>query len=419
MIFRVFRLAIILTLELIMKKKWRIAIVIVVVIGLGYYWFSKTHQSSAAVQYKTTAAAKGTLITSVSGSGNVIVDQLATVDPTITGTVSDLRVNVGDSVKKGDTLFTIVNDDLSVSNDQSAASLQQAQNSVDTANLNVKQAKADYNAAENNTSSSTHDQRQVLKAKIDVAQQGVTAAEKSYSATLASYNNTLANGAERIVTAPINGTVSAINVKNGDDLSRLNSSSTNSAPIIIGDLSTLEAQVSVNEVDVPNVAIGQKVMMTFTAIDGLTVSGKVIKMDALGTLTQGVVTYNVTVSFDTLDPRIKPNMSVSAKIITKVDQDVITVPNSALKTQGNTTFVQVLNSGSQIPENRTIEMGAANNTDTEIVSGINEGDNVITQTIDPNAKVTTSTTTSGISALSGGGARGGFSGGAGGARNGG
>ena len=403
-----------------MKKKWRIAIIVVLVIGVGYYWYTKAHQGSTAVQYKTTVAAKGSLITSVSGSGNVIVDQLATVDPTITGTVSDLKVNVGDSVKKGDTLFTIVNDDLSVSNDQSSASLQQAQNSVDSANLAVKQAKADYNAAEDNTSSSTHDQRQVLKAKIDVASQGVVASQKSYAATLASYNNTLANGAKRIVTAPIDGTVSAINVKNGDDLGRLNSSSTSSAPIIIGDLSTLEAQVSVNEVDVPNVAIGQKVMMTFTAIDGLTVSGKVIKMDALGTLTQGVVTYNVTVSFDTLDPRVKPNMSVSAKIITQVKQDVITVPNSALKTQGNTTYVEVLNGTTQLPERRTIEIGAANNTDTEIVSGINDGDNVITQTIDPNAKTTASTTTSGISALSGGGGRGGFSGGGGGgARNGG
>ena len=403
-----------------MKKKWRIAIIVAIIIGVGYFWYSKSHQSSAAIQYKTTVAAKGSLITSVSGSGNVIVGQLATVDPTITGTVSDLAVNIGDSVKKGETLFTIVNNDLSVSNDQSAASLQQSQNSVDSANLNVKQAKADYDAAENSTSSSTHDQRQVLKAKIDVAQQGVVAAQKSYTATSASYNNTLANGAKRIVTSPIDGTVSAINVKNGDDLSRLNSSSTSSAPIIIGNLSTLEAQVSVNEVDIPNVAIGQKVMMTFTAIDGLTVSGKVIKMDALGTLSQGVVTYNVTVSFDTLDPRIKPNMSVSAKVITKVDQDVIIVPNSALKTQGNTTYVEVLNGSTQLPERRTIEMGAANNTDTEIVSGVSEGDNVITQTIDPNAKTTAATTTSGISALGGGGGgRGGFGGGGGGGRNGG
>ncbi len=400
------------------KHKKLIVIVALIVIGGGYYWYQKSHQVTAAIKYKTAVTAKGSLITSVSGSGNVVVDQLATVDPTITGTVSNLAVNVGDKVKKGATLFTIVNDVLSVSNDQSSASLQQSKNSVDSAELNIKQAKADYKASKSSSSTATSDQKKILNAKIDIAESGLVAAQKSYTATLASYNNTLSTGAKRAVTSPIDGTVSAINVKNGDDLSRLSSgSNASSAPMIIGDLTTLKAQVSVNEVDIPNVAIGQKVMMTFSAISGLTISGKIEKMDPLGTLAQGVVTYNVTVGFDALDPRIKPNMSVSAKIITQVKQDVITVPNGALKTQGNTTYVQVLNNGSQVPENRTIEIGSANNTDTEIVSGINVGDNVVTQIIDPNAKTTTATTTSGISALSG--ARGGFGGGGGGTRAGG
>ncbi|MEI8343787.1 MAG: efflux RND transporter periplasmic adaptor subunit [Candidatus Moraniibacteriota bacterium] len=373
------------------KHKTLIVIAMAVIIGGGYYWYQKTHQASLAIQYKTTVAEKGSITTSVSGSGNVVVDQLATVDPTITGTVSNLAVKVGDKVKKGATLFTIVNNDLSVSNDKSIASLQQSQNSIDSAELQIKQAKADYKAAKK-SNTSTSDQKKILNDKIDIAESGLAAAQKSYNATLADYNNTLANGGKRIVTAPIDGTVSAINVKNGDDLSRLNSSSSNSAPIIIGDLSTLKAQVSVNEVDVPNVSIGQKVMMTFSAIDSLTMSGKIEKMDALGTITQGVVTYNITIGFDSLDSRIKPQMSVSAKIITQVKQDVITVPNSALKTQGNKTYVEILANGSQAPQQRTIEIGVANNTETEIVSGVNVGDNVVTQTIDPNAKATTTTT---------------------------
>ena len=238
------------------KHKTLIVIATVILIGGGYYWYQKTHQASLAIQYKTTVAEKGSITTSVSGSGNVVVDQLATVDPTITGTVSNLAVKVGDKVKKGATLFTIVNNDLSVSNDKSIASLQQSKNSVDSAELQIKQAKADYKAAKK-SDTSTSDQKKILNEKIDIAESGLTAAQKSYNATLADYNNTLANGGKRTVTAPIDGTVSAINVKNGDDLSRLNSSSSNSAPIIIGDLATLKAQVSVNEVDVPNVSIGQ------------------------------------------------------------------------------------------------------------------------------------------------------------------
>jgi RND family efflux transporter MFP subunit len=378
-----------------MKKKKMILVGAgILVLIVGYYWYNKSNSSSGAIQYKTTAAEKGNLIVSVSGSGNVVVDQLATVDPTITGTVSSLAVNVGDNVKKGAILFTIVNDDLSVSNDQSAASLQQAQNAIDSANLQVKQAKADYRAAKKSGSGATSDQKKIFKEKIDIAESGVIASQKSYAATRASYANQLGKGAKRTVLSPIDGTVSAINIKNGDDLSRLSSNSNSSAPIIIGDLKTLKAQVAVNEVDIANVSIGQKAMMTYSAIDGLTVAGKVEKIDALGTLSQGVVTYNVTIGLDSIDPRIKPQMSVSAKIITQVKQDVITVSNSALKTQGNTTYLEVLNNGAQAPERRTIEIGVANNTDTEIVSGVNAGDNVVVQTIDPNAKATTTTTTS-------------------------
>jgi macrolide-specific efflux system membrane fusion protein len=320
----------------------------------------------------------------------VTVDQLASIDPTISGTVAGLAVNVGDSVKKGQLLFTIINNDLSVSSAKSVASLQQSKNSLDSAELQVLQAKADYRAAKK-SSTSTSDQRKILKEKIDIAEAGVIAAQKSYAATQADYSNQQSVAGERKVVAPIDGTVSAINVKNGDDLGKKSTASSGgyNAPIIIGDLATLKAEVQVNEVDIPNVAIGHKVMMTYGAIDGLTVSGKVEKMDALGTITQGVVNYNVTVGFDTLDSRIKPGMSVSAKIITGIKQNVIAVPNSALKTQGNTTYVEVLNNGAQTPEKRTIEIGVANNTETEIVSGINVGDNVVIQTIDPNAKATT------------------------------
>ncbi len=369
-------------------KKWKIFAIVALLGVVIYYWYSQKNDIAKAIQYKTTVAEKSSLTTSVSASGNVVVDQLATVDPTITGTVADLAVNVGENVKRGARLFTIINDDLSVSNNKSVASLQQAENSVASAKLQVKQAKEDYDQAKDNDQSSS-DQRRILKDKIAIAERGVLAAEKNYAASLADYKNQLSDGAKRTVTAPIDGTVSAINIKNGDDLSRLaSSSSSNSAPIIIGDLKTLKAQVAVNEVDISDVEIGQKVMLTFSAIDGLSLTGKVEKMDALGTLSQGVVTYNVTVGFDEIDSRIKPQMSVSAKIITEVKQNIVVVPNGALKTQGNAIYIEVLNIQKQ-PEKRTIEIGAANNTETEIVSGIDIGDAVITQTIDPNIKTTT------------------------------
>jgi macrolide-specific efflux system membrane fusion protein len=180
-------------------------------------------------------------------------------------------------------------------------------------------------------------------------------------------------------------------------------------PIIIGDLNTLKAVVTVNEVDVPNVSIGQKATLTFDAIPGFTTTGKVEKMDSIGTVAQGVVTYNVTIGFGSIDSRIKPQMSVTAAIITDVKQNVLIVPNSAIKSQGGNSYVQVLNSGNT-PKQVNVEVGAANNTESEIVSGVGAGDKVVTQTINPSATSTTTATSSNglrLPGLGGGGRPGG------------
>lgn len=375
------------------RKKYVWIAIAILVAGGSYWWYSRSKSTSSQVQYITSTAEKGTLTFSISASGNIIVDQSATVDPTITGTVTDLAVAVGDSVKKGQFLFNIINGDLTVSVAKSTASLEQSENSVESAKVSVKQAKADYDAAKKKEDATpgtyTDKQLKVLKAKIDTAEDGVTAAEKSLAATQADYNNTLSDAGKRKVTAPLDGTVNAVNIKNGDDLGRLSSSSTSEAPIVIGNLDTMKAQVQVNEVDVANVSIGQKAMLKFSAIDGLEVSGKAEKMDSLGTLNQGVVTYNVTIGFDSLDNRIKPEMSVSASIITDVKQNVLIVSASAVKSQGGSDYVEVLNSG-QTPVQKTVEVGISNGTDTEILSGISEGDKVVTQTINPNVTTTSS-----------------------------
>lgn len=385
-------------------KNKRVIIAVIIIIGGGYYWYRKAHPAVQPVQYVTAAAEKGTLTTAVSGSGNIIVDQSVNIDPTITGTVSNLSVNVGQAVKKGQILFTIVNDQLGVSAEQAQASFTQAQSSVESAQATLNQARATYN--NDKKSGASERQKTADKDKIEAAKISVKAAEQSLSASAASLQFQLQNAGKRSVLSPMNGTVNAVNIKNGDDLSKLSSGSSRQVPMIIGDLGTMKAQVQINEVDVPNVQLGQKVMMTFNSVAGLTVSGKIEKIDSLGTITQGVVNYSATVGFDALDPRVKPGMSVSASIITGVRQDVIIVPNSAVKTQGNGNYVEVMKNGA-VPQQVTVQIGAVNNTDTEIVSGLNVGDKVITRTINPNATTTGAANTQGGLRLPGvGGGRG-------------
>lgn len=366
------------------------AALLLLIIG-GYYWQSKNSQSAEEVQYKTATAEKGTLTLAVSGSGNIVVDQSANVDPTITGTVYGLAVSVGDQVKKGQLLFMIENDQLGIDAAKSYSSYLQSTASLETAKANKKDAKNNYDDASSSDKKS-------LKNKLEAAKISLEVAEKNVQTSWSTYQNSLVDAGKRKVVSPIDGTVNAINMKNGDDLGRLSSSSSSQAPIVLGDLNTLKVQIEVNEVDITNVSVGQKSTLTFDAVPDFTATGKVEKIDSLGTINSGVVTYNVTIGFDNLDPRLKSEMSALANIIINVKPDVLLVPNSAIKTQNSSSYVEVLSSGST-PVNTPVEIGEANDTSTEIISGLNVGDKVVTQTITAGASATAASAASRSSSL--------------------
>lgn len=177
--------------------------------------------------------------------------------------------------------------------------------------------------------------------------------------------------ADYVVRAPFAGIVAKVNVKKGDSVS----SATTLATLIT---KQKIAEISLNEVDVAKIKVGQKSTLTFDAIEGLSITGEVAEIDTLGTVSQGVVTYAVKIIFDTQDERVKSGMSVSATIITDVKQDVLLVPNAAVKSNGE-QYVEVLENN--VPRNQTVETGLSNDTMTEITSGLKEGDRVVTQTI--------------------------------------
>jgi RND family efflux transporter MFP subunit len=378
------------------KRKITAIIILIIILGGGYYWYQKAHTSSKTVQYKTAVAEKGTLTVSVSGSGNVVVDQSSNIDPTISGTVKNLSVSVGDKVKKGQVLFEIDNNDLSVN-------VSKARSSYLSSLAALENAKASKNDAHNTYDDATSKTALASKRRYDAAKISLEAAEENVKSASENYQNEQKNYSDRIVTSPIDGTVNEINIKNGDDLSKLSSGSSREIPIIIGDLGTMKAQVQLSEVDISSVEIGQETMLTFNAIDGFTATGKVEKMDSIGTLTSGVVTYNVIVNFDSLDSRIKPEMSVSASIITDSKQNAVIVPSGAVKLEGNGYYVDVMENG--VPVSKTVEIGLENTSKTEITSGIKEGDAVVTQTINSSSS---SSTSSSSSSSSNSGGRGGM-----------
>lgn len=195
------------------------------------------------------------------------------------------------------------------------------------------------------------------------------------------------------IVAPFNGIVSAVNVdvKVGDSIS---------SGVSLGTVITKQqvAEITLNEVDVSSVKAGQKATISFDAIDGLTLTGKVADVDTSGLTSQGVVSYGVKIIFDQQNEQVKPGMSLTADIITQAKQDVLLVPNSAIKQQNDSVYVQVVDknialanqtaasiSSSALSNNnlqqQTVEIGLSNDTMTEIVSGLQEGDYIVTQTI--------------------------------------
>lgn len=200
--------------------------------------------------------------------------------------------------------------------------------------------------------------------------------------------------AECAVRAPFDGIIAKINIQEHEDVS--------SGTAAITMLSSKKiAEISLNEMDVAQIKVGQKVTLALDAIPNLTLSGTVVEVDTLGTTSQGVVTYGVKIAFDAQDERIKPSMSVTTNIITNAKAETLLVPTSAIKTQGDITMIDVVaetapevqNMGSgpltttlkTAPERKTIEIGLANDEYTEVVSGLSEGDIIVTRTVKQSA----------------------------------
>jgi len=426
-----------------------IATVVVVAVAAYFVW-QAIHPTSSSTRYVTATVTRGTLTVTASGNGSVVVERASSVSPQVSGVVSGLGVALGAKVSAGQKLFEVVNDALDGNVGKSLASYRQAQSGVERAEQSdiqadqgVSQAQMQLDQAQQAQSDLWLRQRshpasvtpaqlsnaskQVSMASkgldaanegLDVAETGLSAAQASKTSAYQDYQLSVSTARKRSVTAPISGVVTAVNVQDGDSIggggtssaggqsSSTTSGSGSGAAIVVSDLGTLQAKAAISELDRSNVKIGQKTSMTFDAVPSLTLTGKVISIDAVGTNTQNVVTYNVVIAFDTLDKRLSPGMTAAAAITTRVRTDVLTVPRAAVKSDSSGTYVLVLPSGATTAQRVTVATGVSTDTDTEITSGLKEGDVVVTQSITAGStgSTTGSTRTGGGLGILGGGA---------------
>ena len=416
-------------MELIQKiQKLPIAvklITIVAFIALGYFVYSKVRSTTAKPQHTTEAATRGTLIVSLSSSGLVSSANTASVTTQTSGVVSKLYVKNGDNIKSGDPIAEV---NLDMNGQQRAtqalSGYQGAKNSLVSAQTTLyslhstlfSQWRTFMDIAENSTYTnsdgspntnnrtlapfiSTNDDWLSAEAKYKNQQQVISQAQTSVASAWASYQQ-----ASPIIYAPISGTISGLSLQIGSVLTSQTSSSGSSTSQRIANIKTDAtpiATVNLSEIDVTKVHIDNKVTLTMDAFPDKTFTGKIISIDTTGSVTSGVTTYPAYIVFDTNNDGIYPNMAVNAKIITEVKDNVMLIPSSGVTNVNGSSTVRILVKGQL--QQQPVEIGSSNDTQTEIVSGINEGDTVVTSVIST-TNTTTTNSRSVFGSFGGGGA---------------
>ena len=208
-----------------------------------------------------------------------------------------------------------------------------------------------------------------FKDAMDKAQESVESAQNKVDSTQDSYEN-------YTITAPISGTVITKSVKAGDKITAGNSNSVTLATIY--DLSQVTFEMSVDELDVQSVAVGQEVKITADAFEQETFTGKVTNVSLASSNSNGVTNYPVTVTLDQVGSLL-PGMNVDGTIILDEAENALAIPVDSLM-RGNKVYVKddtVTESQGAVPagfRSVEVETGLVNDDYVEILSGLSEGD---------------------------------------------
>lgn len=172
------------------------------------------------------------------------------------------------------------------------------------------------------------------------------------------------------LTAPFDATVTEVNIKPGDQVAP------GTTAFRLDDLSRLLVDVLVSEVDINRVELGQDVYLSFDAILGKVYTGEVVEVAKVGTSNQGIVEFNVTVELTNPDEEVKPGMTAAVNIVVNELEEVLLVPNRAVRIENGERVVYILRNNQ--PESVTVVLGASSDINSEVIDGeLKEGDAII------------------------------------------
>lgn len=172
------------------------------------------------------------------------------------------------------------------------------------------------------------------------------------------------------ITAPFSGTITSVQVKPGDQVG------VGTPAFGLADFSRMLVDVQVSEVDIDQIGLDQQSSITFDAILGKEYHGVVSEVDLVGAPDQGVVSFNVTIELSDADDSVRQGLTAAVNIVTNRLENVLVVPNRAVRVVNGNRVVYVLQDGQ--PKQVQVELGVSSDLDSQVLSGdLKAGDQII------------------------------------------
>ena len=389
------------------KNRLKAVIILAVIVGLIIVVGRLVKSKNQQPQIQTQKVERGTIVSSISASGQILTANIVNITTNTKGLVKKVYVKDGDKVWAGQKLMELTLDsDAQQKNAAAWASYLSAKNNLDSAQATLYSLQSqefaanqklinDAVARELKTDDPTYIQENAdwlaAEAKYKNQQNVIVQSRAAINSAWLSYQSV-----SPIVTAPISGIITNLTYTEGMSLSA--SSDASQRVAVIASEGTPLSSFNISEIDVSKVRPGQKATIKLDSLADKTFTGKVITVDKIGATTSGVTNYPVIIKFDSGASEILPNMSATANIILEVKDNVLLVPSSAVQKQNDQNVVRVMKGKQQQVVN--VEVGLISDAQTEIISGLSEGDEVITSNT-----ASTINNQSGGSVFSGGGSR--------------
>ena len=353
-----------------MKKRRTLVIttICVVVIGivLGIVFTRGTGTEDTP---KTVEVSRGDIVKTVLVDGSLVMPDKAYLSFGVTGTVEEVLVKEGSNVTKDQVLARLDAPSLE-------SSVEMAELQVERAEEQVKAARAQYEIAEVNLDDLPPPlTEEVAELQVDAARASWRTAKVNLEIAELNLESAELNLEKAEIVAPFDGVVADISITEGKEIS----TATLATPAIsLVDTSKIEMRGFIDEIDIAKAQLGQEVNIILDALPDEEVKGSVAFISPVGTIIAGVVSYDITITLKNPVAELRDGMSATAEVIIERRDDVLMIPNRYIRGTTENPMVVVFVDGQQ--EEREITLGLTDGINTEILSGLEEGEKVILPT---------------------------------------